>query len=430
LLAGFLPWLHIRFGFATAVFVVWMVTRRARAPRSRLLFVIGVGVALGALSFYTYRLTGSLVPVATYGSDVPLTLPRVLKGVPAFLFDRVWGLFPHSPIYLLALPGIGLAWRRRRSDAGWIVAVIAAVAVPAAGHGFWAGGSTPGRYLVAIAPLLLLFAADAMAAWSRRAMFAGGFAVLALASIQTAVVYNLYHSKEIGPLAAKEFSGWRFNLLFPSLGTDTWTATPADVVLLVAWLVIAVLLIWLPWHARRPLTPVEAPEGSPRPAVLRPLFAALFAVAIVATVVAAGTRIAIAAEYLVPAKEARERALSAFVAVPRCALCYFSGMGAVEPTVALGNAVGFLDFHTEPAFPRVGERVRIRVRPRTLEGEYLVSTIRLDIGEGSIAAYYRLFGDVDTIHVYTRPGDYPLSVWVKGTPDQPTEARMTLRVAP
>lgn len=429
LLAGFLPWLHVRFGFATAIIAIWMLTRRAAAPSSRLVFTIGVGVALGALSFYTYHLTGSLVPVATYGSDVPLTLPRVLKGIPAFLFDRVWGLFPHSPIYLLSLPGIGLAWRRR-SDAGWILAVVAAVAVPAAGHGFWAGGSTPGRYLVAIAPLLLLFAADAMAAWSRRSMFAGAFAVLALASLQTGVVYNLYHSKEIGSLVAKEFSGWRFNLLFPSLGTDTWTATPADVVLLFAWSAIAVLLIWLPWRARRPLTPVVAGDGRPRPAGLRPLFATLFAVALIATVVAAGTRNAIAAEYLVPAKEARERALSAFVAVPRCALCYVSGMGAVEPTVAFGNAVGFLDFHTEPTFPRVGQRVRIRVRPRTLEGEYLVSTVRLDVGEGSIAAYYRLFGDVDIVHVYTQPGDYPMYVWVKGTPDQPAEARMTLRVAP
>lgn len=429
LLAGFLPWLHVRFGFATAMIVVWTLTRRAAAPRDRFTFTIGAGVALGALSFYTYHLTGSPVPVATYGSDVPLTLPRVLKGIPAFLFDRVWGLFPHAPIYLLSLPGIGLAWRRR-SDVGWVLAVIAAVVVPAAGHGFWAGGSTPGRYLVAIAPLLLLFAADAMAAWSRRSMFAGVFAVLALASLQTAVVYNLYHSKEIGPLVANEFSGWRFNLLFPSLGTDTWTATPADVVLLVAWSAMAVLLIWLGWHARMPVTPVPAGDRSPQPVGLRPLFATLFVVVLVATLVAAGTGNAIAREYLVPAKAARERALSAFVAIPRCALCFFSGMRAVEPTVALGNVVGFLDFHTEPTFPRAGQRVRIRVRPRTPEGEYLVSTVRLDIGEGSIAAYYRLFGDVDTVHVYPRPGDYPMYVWVKGTPDQAVEARMTLHVAP
>ncbi|HEY3045458.1 MAG TPA: hypothetical protein VGJ39_15615 [Vicinamibacterales bacterium] len=429
LLAGFLPWLHVRFGFATAMIVLWMLTRRAVAPRSRLAFAIGVGAALGALSFYTYHLTGSLVPVATYGSDVPLTLPRVLKGVPAFLFDRVWGLFPHSPIYLLSLPGIGLAWRRR-PDVGWILAVIAAVAVPAAGHGFWAGGSTPGRYLVAIAPLLLLFAADAMAAWSRRSTFAGAFAVLALASLQTAVVYNLYHSKEIGPLVSNEFSGWRFNLLFPSLGTDTWTATPADVALLVLWSAITVLLIWLPWRARRPVTSAVAADRPLQPTGLRPLFATLLAVVLVATVVAAGTRHAMAAEYLVPAKEARERALSAFVAVPRCALCYFSRMGAVEPTVALGNAVGFVDFRTEPTFPHAGQRVRIRVRPRTPDGQYLVSTVRLDAGDGSIAAYYRLFGDVDTVHVYPRPGDYPMYVWVKGTPDQAVEARLTLHVAP
>ena len=111
-LCGFLPWLHVRFGVATLVTAAAVLLAPGIDTRRRRAFVAGAIVALALLALYTYRLTGSLIPVSTYGSETPLSLARTLMGVPALIVDRVWGLLPHAPVFLLACPGIGAMWRR------------------------------------------------------------------------------------------------------------------------------------------------------------------------------------------------------------------------------------------------------------------------------------------------------------------------------
>jgi hypothetical protein len=430
LLAGFLPWLHVRFGLASAVIVIWMLATRVRPLRARLLFAAGAAVALGGFALYTYRLTGGLLPDIPYGRDEPLSFARVVNGVPGFAFDRVFGLVPHAPVYLLALPGVGLAWRRRPAVV-WVLALIVAVVLPAASHGFEAAGATPGRYIVAIAPLLLLFVADAITTWSRRPLFVAVFVVLTLVSIETAVRYNLNHLKGVGPLVAKEFSGWRLNLLFPSLGNAAWPTAPRDVVLLLSWSAIAALVVAVPWwQMRRAESSVPVQEAIPAAGSYRDLFGVLLAVALLGLIVGGATGETMDRQYFVPVREARERALAAFADVPRCALCYSSAGGKVEPTMALGNEVAFVDLRAEPASPRAGQGVRVRVRPRSSRGEYVVSLVRLELGDGSVATYRRLFGDATEPHVYAQPGEYEVHAWVKATSDDPVEARMRVHVAP
>jgi hypothetical protein len=429
-LAGFLPWLHVRFSLASAVILIWMLTTRVRPLRSRLLFAAGAAVVLGAFSLYTYRLTGGLLPDIPYGPDEPLSSARVLNGGPGFAFDRVFGLLPHAPVYLLALPGIGLAWRRRPAVA-WILAVIMAVVLPAASHGFEAAGATPGRYIVAIAPLLLLFVAEVLTTWSRRPLFVAVFVALTLMSIETAVRYNLNHFKGVGPLVANEFSGWRLNLLFPSLGQDRWPTTRRDIVLLISWGAIATLLVVMPSWRRRRVEAVPFQRAMAAAGSFRDLFGVLLAVALFGSIVGRASGETMDRKYFVPARDARERALAAFANLPRCAVCYASAVGKVEPTVALGNEVAFVDLRTEPASsPRAGEGVRVRVRPRSPSGEYVVSLVRLEHGDGSVATYRRLFGDVNEAHVYTEPGEYEVHAWVKASSDEPAEARMTVHVVP
>jgi hypothetical protein len=428
-LAGFLPWLHVRFGLATAVLVIWMLATRRRPLRTRLLFAAGATVALGGFSLYTYRLTGLLLPDVPYGPNESLSFARALNGAQGFAFDRVFGLFAHAPVYLLALPGVVLAWHRRQSVA-WVLALLVAVAFPAASHGFQAAGATPARYLVAVAPLLLLFVAEAITRWSKRRIFVAVFVMLTLVSIETAVRYNLNHLKGVGPLVAKGFSGWRLNLLFPSIGDAPWPTTPRDVVLLVSWIVIAALLVALPWWRARPLASAPVQEAIPTVGPFRDLFGALLTVALLGLSVGVATGETLDRRYFVPPKEARERALAAFADAPRCALCYASAFGRVEPTMALGNQVALVDLRVEPASPRAGQRVRLRVRPRSPSGEFVVSLVRLERGDGSIATYPRLFGDVNETHVYTQPGEYEVHAWVKASSDNPAEARVRVDVAP
>lgn len=131
-----------------------------------------------------------------------------------------------------------------------------------------------------------------------------------------------------------------------------------------------------------------------------------------------------------PVGEARERALAAFAEMPRCALCYTSALGEVEPTMALGNEVAFVDLRAEPASTRAGQEVRVRVRPRSPSGEYVVSLIRLEFGDDSVATYRRWFGDVNEAHVYAQPGEYEVHAWVKASSTDPVEARIRVHVVP
>ena len=433
LLAGFLPWLHVRFSLATIVMVMWMLTARARPLRARLLFAAGAAIALGSFALFTYRLTGSLLPSLQDGPGGTLSFARVLNGVPGFAFDRAFGLFPHAPVYLLALPGIGLALRRRPVGAAWILALLASIVVPAASHGFQAAGATPARYLVAIVPVLLLFVSDALTAWSGRRLFAALFVVFTLVSVETAARYNLNHVKGIGPLVAREFSGWRFNLLFPSVGADSWPAAARDGFLLVSWGVVAALLVAVPWlRARRRESRERSTDEGAKPAMvpLADVFGMLGTIALIGVIVGAATGETLDRFYLVPANEARQRALAMFADLPRCAVCYSSALGARDPTVALGNDVTFVDLRTEPASLRTGERMRISVRPRTSDGQFVVSLVRLELGDGSTASYRRLFGDVTDVHVYAQPGEYEVHAWVKASSDRPSEARARVQVVP
>ena len=413
LLAGFLPWLHVRFSIVTLIVTLWALLDGTRPRRERIWFTAAAAAGVAALSLYTYRLTGSLVPIATYGTDAPLLLAKIAHGLPAFVFDRVWGLLPHAPLYLLALLGITLAWRRRRATVWLLGLIVAAVVVPAAGHGYWAAGATPGRYLVAVAPLLLVFVAETLAARSARPAVWATAVTLATVSLDTTFRYNVHHFKEYGPLVAKGFSGWRVNLLFPSIGAETWSATPSDVALLAVWLAGAGLLLVLSFRsAARP----AAPAPTVPPLSLQAVAVSLVAFGCLGEAVAAATGVGGAADYQVSSSEARERVLARVSSQPPRALCYFSPIGRVEPTTALGNDLGFVDVQLPGRAPLTGEVATVRVRPRTASGEYVISRVLIDFGDDVIASRRRAFGDVEFDHEYARPGEYLIRTWTATTP--------------
>ncbi len=426
-LASFLPWLHVRFALVTVIAMVWTATDSTQARRTRGWFAAGSLGGVLALSLYTYHLTGSLIPVATYGSQLPLSLDRLAHGLPALAFDRVWGLFPHAPLYLMALPGFVLAWRRRPALVWLIGLTVAAVGIPAASHAFWAAGTTPGRLLVPVAPLLLVFVAETVERWSARRMFSAAFVTLTVLSLDASFRYNFYHVKERGPLLAKGFSGWRPNLLFPSTGTDVWTATSADLVLLAAWLAAALLLILLPlWMTSR------APDRRPSvPRVdLAAAAAALVCVAMLGEVAARVSGHRLDALYLMPPHEARERALARFAADPKCAFCYVSSAGFVSPTDALGNDLELVDVRLDREALQAAEPFLLRVRPRSKAGEYIVSSVRVEFGDGSTASRPRAFADVEFEHQYPTPGHYEVGVYVRTPAGEQLVVQKSVTVQP
>jgi len=420
-LSGFLPWLHVRLGLVTAVTVVFVSIRTEREWRERLWFVAGAGIGLAALSAYTYRLTGSLIPLATYGTDAPLSFGRAAQGVPAFLIDRDWGLFAHAPIYLIAVAGLGLVLRERRRLATIVIVLFAAVAVPAAAHGFWAGGSTPGRYLVAGAPLLLAFAGHAWSKWSSSRLFTAVAIVTVLITLETAIAYNWHHVKEYGPLVAQGISGWRPNLLFPSVGMGAWTDSARELSLLAAWTLVLAGAV-LAGYRRGGRLP------STRTLPLAAIAVVLVGVAVAGEAISAVTSVRSAERYVIGPRDARERVLETFAALPHCALCLVTGQAAGDPSIALDNDVGFVVIRVESRILTAGEPVFVTIRPRSAAGEYIVGTIRVDFGDGEMGVYPRQFADRVVDHVYARPGTYALRAWVRTADGRTAAAEQLMQV--
>ena len=204
---------------------------------------------MGCLSLYAYRITGSIMPAAMYGAaarDEPeqvLSVTAVLINGVGYLLDRDWGLFAHAPVYLLALPGYWLL-ARRRPDVAWLSGLaFLAVLLPAAGHSLIMGATTPMRAVVAVVPFAGVPLAALLAHRGQGRLVQVGFTSLLIASLHTALSYNQHHLRDIGPLVDLSASGWKANLLFPSV-REPWEGLNA--VLLVAWGVVLLGLLLAP----------------------------------------------------------------------------------------------------------------------------------------------------------------------------------------
>ena len=105
LLAGFLPWLHVRFGYATVLSaIVLAATKFGRARSVVVGFWAGVTMPLAALSLYSYHITGSLLPFKVW-SLMQAAEPTTQTYNPAFArrfvglwLDTDWGLVAHAPV--------------------------------------------------------------------------------------------------------------------------------------------------------------------------------------------------------------------------------------------------------------------------------------------------------------------------------------------
>ncbi|MDQ2951698.1 MAG: hypothetical protein M3R54_05490, partial [Chloroflexota bacterium] len=117
-----------------------------------------------ALCAVDYRMFGLFIPNAGYyiirdQQQVLAFTPQI--GALGLLFDRVFGLIPRSPLFLLVAVGIIPLLRRARNaelaalGLGWLVyfLFISSIAY------WWADGSPPSRYLLAGIPFLVVLLA-------------------------------------------------------------------------------------------------------------------------------------------------------------------------------------------------------------------------------------------------------------------------------
>lgn len=199
-LLGALPWLHTRYGavagplgMVVAGRLLWPPAPSSSWPsRARALAALAVPALVSAMAWLAMfqAIYGTWDPRAPYGHATDMRWARIPHGVAGLLLDQQFGLIPSAPIYLVAFAGLGVLWRRdRRLTAELLIATVPYVAAVAGFHMWWAGRSSPARFLVPVLlPLALPLAAWWTDATSRTARIATWLLLAASLCLTTAMV--------------------------------------------------------------------------------------------------------------------------------------------------------------------------------------------------------------------------------------------------
>jgi hypothetical protein len=168
-----LPWLSVKYAPVAVVLAAWLLLRHRAHARGIVAWFVGSAVAFAVVHQVIY---GGLTPYAAgdhfVGGELTVagTSPDYLgrsRRLLALLVDRDYGLVAWQPAWLLALPAVGAAIRRRDpllvvAAAGWLTATFVALTM----HGFW----WPGRQVVVVLPVLVLL----IARWADERLLAAG----------------------------------------------------------------------------------------------------------------------------------------------------------------------------------------------------------------------------------------------------------------
>jgi hypothetical protein len=192
---GFLPWLHPKYALLSGALLLAMaLVRRQRGTMATLLgatsllIVSVIGHAILSYQWYGAPLPGAPILV-THGLSPGDWLPSIIGhffispwvGLLGVLFDQQSGLFFASPVYVLAVPGMMLLWRRARNLAVACGLIFVSVYLPAGSFGIWYGGyCSPARLLTPTVPILALGVASLLESGNRKSWKL--FSVLAIAS--------------------------------------------------------------------------------------------------------------------------------------------------------------------------------------------------------------------------------------------------------
>jgi hypothetical protein len=407
--AGALAWLHVRFLLVCLVLIVTVLF--TRTGKARWAFLMAFGLVAASPLALNYHVTGSWWPAALWEAtgrkELEFGRGFVLSFVGYFL-DTRWGLFPHAMLLLLALPGLFVLARESIGRAVFVAAIVFTLVATSAGHTLIAGGTTPGRLIVAVVPLLFWPAAVLVRRFWSSVTVRSAVVLLGVLSLNASLTYNWHHFKSYGPLRDFTTSGWAPNLAFPVVRGGTWDTSTANFVLFLCWVLLIAGLSCVAFLRS------SGPEAALPPLARRaPLVTAgmvgIFIVGLTAASAAIGNRTT--SEYRLDDAPARAAAVQALVAADRC-VCFSSAGARVEWTAHPNSASGALI-----GVDRDGERARIHV---VIEGDGeapAFGRVSIDFGDGEAMPWTGIVNERVVPHTYPGPGTYPLKVWVR-LPDQ------------
>jgi len=332
LLTGYLLWLHVRFSIEVLALAIGaMVLWRGQWPRL-VAFLAGAAIPVALFSLYVYRITGSALPSAVWsaeGSGENFNFVGMIKNTSGYLVDQDWGLFAHSPVFLLALPGYW--WMARQKPRIVFLCALVFIALLAPSAGKTLVQTTPMRLIVAAIPLGAVPLIAMLERRSRAVLTA--FWLFTIVSLDTALSYNLHHLRSGGDtLVDWSFSGWKFNLLFPYDSRQPWHVSTGNGLLLVFWLAVVVALLAAPalieWQRAGGSPPRQDIRWIRRP--IAQAFAAVVVFVLLGTAGSAMTREWTLPKYLPPVPEAAQRAAWKLDDIGTCTFCIWSPIGWIS----------------------------------------------------------------------------------------------------
>ena len=267
---GMLPWLSTR-AWLIAIGVGLVVAYCALRPLERpTLSALGRRVAAAAgpfallvlaLATLDYRMFGVFIPNAGYyliRDQQPVLAFTPQVGVLGLLFDKVFGLIPRTPLFLVCAVGLVPLLRRARGTElaalglGWLIYFVYVADIAY----WWADGSPPSRYLVASIPFLAVLLAAGIERIERfgRSRPLAEFGAWALAAYSLFIAYvfavlpNIRYDLAL-EIRSSGSEGQLFEFLGRVLRPDPATAFPSlvnartsDLLLGVAWLAVVLVL--------------------------------------------------------------------------------------------------------------------------------------------------------------------------------------------
>lgn len=407
MLCGFLPWAHIRFSLLSLVLVGYALLPRAGEWRQRRAFLGGYALLVALMCVYAYRLTGAPMPNAMFsaeGTADPFDASLIAPYFAGYMVDRIWGILPHVPIYLLAFLGLGPMWRANRLQAVLFAGLYLSLAIPSAAHSLNAAGATPGRHLVAVLPLAAWPLGLAIREWWGSRTFRAVFATLTLLSLQAALAYNWWHTKDTGRMWDVSISGWKVNLLFAWTHGDVWAASRGNLVLCLigAGAILALVAIGIIRRSRG-----SSGRGNALSASM--VAAGLLATAVAGAGAATLTGDSFRDDYTQHPLVSRRDALARLAEIDRCTFCAASGRGQVDAAAITWHDLRQFDVFVAPGPNRSAD---LRIVATAREGEPAYGHVRIEYGDGTFSPAIPVAGVKRLTHVYTAPGRYLVRAWM------------------
>ncbi len=255
LAAGLLVLLHVRnVGVAAGIAAVyfWQARRRGATSGRIVQFLVALGVVLAVRTAINFTFWGTIVtsPHASPGASLgaAATAVEVFTRLFGLILDQEHGLLAYAPIYLLVLPGLFLLARTDKRTYSVICLVALAfllpILLPMVNRHGWSGGWSPAaRFLVPIAPLMIVAGCRYLGACKRLPRTA-----IALALIQALldVVYwshpkLLWNDGNGSSRLARFLSTSWFDLsgALPSWHDPTFRSVAVSIVVAVVWLAMS-----------------------------------------------------------------------------------------------------------------------------------------------------------------------------------------------